>query len=76
MSSQNVMAIQAMLIDSKQFRRILRIEKTAFYEWKKRDTNFPEPIRFSGGRTVRYRLSDAMKYANLQQSATASELAA
>lgn len=62
MGSQNVMAIQAMLIDRKQFQRLLGIKKSAFFDWKKRDPNFPQPLRFSGGHTVRWRLSDAMEY--------------
>lgn len=74
MRTESVLAIQAGLIDRKKFQRLLDIEKTAFFEWKKRDPNFPKPIVFSGGHTVRWRLSDAMQYANLAQTPEAVDV--
>lgn len=62
MGSHTEMIPEVVLIDRHQFEQLLRVKKSAFFHWKKTDPNFPKPIVFPGGRTIRWRLTDVAKY--------------
>lgn len=58
------------MINAEKLCEILDISKATMYRRLKDDPNFPQPLRFSGGRTMRWRLSDVMEYIASLQEAT------
>lgn len=58
---------QAVLISGEQLDALIGIASATRYRWQEDDPAFPRPIRFPGGRTVRWRLSEVNQYiASLQ----------
>lgn len=55
-------SLDAVLISGEQLDALFGIASATRYRWQETDPAFPKPVRFPGGRTVRWRLADVIAY--------------
>ena len=69
MKNSSLVVSENVLIDARHFQRLLGIKKSTFYNWRKNIADFPSPLVFSDGRTVRWWLADALSFIDRAGSA-------